>query len=120
MRSPWPEPPPGVLESRFRSMKLSRLRNYVEAMQFELQYAERILGERKDVEARIQTLTVNQLEHFVLAKKPSWQFAKQLLDRKRASGADLGHKPESPPAVPNMVPHSPDGTDGDYWRIKGG
>ena len=48
--------------------------------------------ERQQTESLIQSLSVGQLERYVLTKKPYWQLAKQLLDRKRASGACDGHK----------------------------
>src|SRR5438270_289258 len=96
-----PEPPPQELEARFRSMKRSRLQNYIEELMFELRIAAKVLTEREAVEARIQSLSISQLEQYVLAKKTDWQLAKKLLDRKRSGNEQVGNKPVTAPPLPH-------------------
>jgi len=75
---------------------------------------------RRQIETSIQGLSFSNLEHYVLTRKPHWEFAKQVLRHRRAAGQNVGHMPPPPPPPDRAAPHNPDGTEGDYWRIKSG
>jgi hypothetical protein len=75
---------------------------------------------QQQVEERIRVLSFSDLEWYVLTKKPHWEYAKRLLRERRANRENVGQMPPPPPIPDRAAPHNPDGSEGDYWRIKGG
>jgi len=107
-------------QSELRALPSVKLRSLVVQWTEELQIAQDELQRRQLLATELERMTVGQLERLVIGKRPHWRFAQYILDRKRASGASNGDKPPSLPVTKCVVPHDPEGTEGDYWRNHSG